>query len=68
MIGVSTAKQIVDEVCQAIVDELSADHLSFPSEEKWKSIEEDFRNFWNFPLCIAAMDGKHFACEVEINS
>jgi hypothetical protein len=64
LIGVSTVKQIVDDVCQALFDELSPELLAFPSEEKWKETEAEYRTFWNYPLCIGALDGKHFKCEV----
>ncbi len=64
LVGVSTVKQIVDDVCQALFDELSPELLPFPSEEKWREIEADYRAFWNYPLCIGALDGKHFECEV----
>jgi hypothetical protein len=66
LVGVSTVKQIVDDVCQPLFDELSPELLPFPSEEKWKEIEADYRAFWNHPLCIGALDGKHFQCEVIV--
>ena len=33
-----------------------------PSDlEDWKKIEERFRNRWNVPHTVGALDGKHFA-------
>ena len=29
------------------------------SEDKWKSIEDEFYERWNFLNCIGAIDGKH---------
>lgn len=34
--------------------------LQFPkTEAEWKSIARDFDEKWNFPNCVAAVDGKH---------
>ena len=29
--------------------------------EDWKKIEERFRNNWNVPVAVSALDGKHIA-------
>ena len=51
---------IVLEVCEAILSELRALCLQFPStEEEWKAIEIKFSERWNFPHCVGALDGKH---------
>ena len=51
---------IVLEVCEAILSELRALCLQFPStEEQWKAIEIKFSERWNFPHCVGALDGKH---------
>lgn len=39
-----------------------------PTTEKWKSIEREFANRWNFPNCIGALDGKHVVIEAPANS
>ena len=57
--GVSTARQIVLDVCTALWDALASIHMPVPSEVEWKSIAEDFFARWNFPNCIGAIDGKH---------
>ena len=38
--------------------------MSVPSEDKCKSIADEFYKRWNFPICIGAIDDKH----VMINS
>ena len=51
---------IIDEVCKAIVTVLAGTYLKFPScQEDWKNIEKNFKEKWNFPHCIGAVDGKH---------
>ena len=48
------------EVCEAIVEELGALCLPFPSTvEEWKEIAKKFSDRWNFPHCVGALDGKH---------
>lgn len=34
-------------------------YLPKPTKEQWKSIEIDYREKWQFPHCIGAVDGKH---------
>ena len=47
-------------MCEAIVAELGSSCLPFPSTvDEWKSIERGFRDRWNFPHCVGALDGKH---------
>lgn len=47
-------------MCEAIVAELGSSCLPFPSTvDEWKSIEREFRDRWNFPHCVGALDGKH---------
>ena len=57
--GVSTARQIILDVCTAIWDVLAQVYMPVPSEDKWKSIADEFYERWNFPNCIGAIDGKH---------
>ena len=40
----------------------------FPSEDKWKSIADDFYEIWNFPNGIGATDGKHVMIQCLFNS
>uniref|UniRef100_A0A914WM27 DDE Tnp4 domain-containing protein n=1 Tax=Plectus sambesii TaxID=2011161 RepID=A0A914WM27_9BILA len=62
-IGATTVREIVNNVSQAIIDVLGNEFMGFPSEERWKEIESEFRDIWQFPMCVGAMDGKHFRCQ-----
>jgi len=39
-----------------------------PTEQKWKTVEEDFRKRANFPKCTGAKDGKHVGVIVPADS
>ena len=67
-IGLSTARQIILDVCTAIWDALASIHLSVPSEAEWHSIAKDFYVRWNFPNCIGAIDWKHIVIQCLSNS
>ena len=67
-IGVSTARQIILDVCTAIWDALASIHMPVPSEVEWHSIADDFFARWNFPNCIGAIDGKHVMIQCPVNS
>ena len=54
--------------CRVIVNTLMKEEMTEPYEEQWKDIAEDFRNIWNFPNCIGAVDGKHINIEAPANS
>ena len=66
--GVSTARQIVLDVCTALWDALASIHLPVPSEVEWCSIADDFFARWNFPNCTGAIDGKHIMIQCPVNS
>jgi hypothetical protein len=61
-LGVSTVCSIVQEVCQALVEQLWTDtisrHMPQSREEVTKKIL-DTEEFWQFPCCWAAVDGCH---------
>ena len=38
------------------------------TSEAWEKIAQQFEEKWNFPNCIAAMDGKHVAIKCPIKS
>ena len=43
---------------------LSQDFVIAPqSEQDWKEISAKFYEEWDFPNCLGALDGKHFAIE-----
>ena len=66
--GVSTARQIILDVCNALWDALAAIHMPVPSEVEWQTIADDFFARWNFPNCIGAIDGKHIMIQCPSNS
>ena len=66
--GVSTARKIILDVCTAIWDVLAPTYIPVPSEDKWKSIADEFYERWNFPNCIGAIDGKHVMIQCPFNS
>ncbi|XP_041436151.1 uncharacterized protein LOC121399464 [Xenopus laevis] len=52
--------RIIPETCNAIVEALNAEYLKFPSTEvEWKTVAKQFEDYWNFPNCLGAIDGKH---------
>ena len=42
--------------------------MAVPSEDKWKSIADEFYDRLNFPNCIGAIDGKHVMIQCPFNS
>ena len=59
-VGKSTVANLVQEVCEAIWNELGGIYMKMPcSPNEWRLIAENFQVRWNFPLCIGAIDGKH---------
>lgn len=67
-IGYSTAQTIVHETCKAIWEVLGPIVMPIPTEEMWMAIENDFKNKWDFPNCIGAIDGKHVNIRAPYNS
>ncbi|XP_039763801.1 protein ANTAGONIST OF LIKE HETEROCHROMATIN PROTEIN 1-like isoform X2 [Pararge aegeria] len=66
--GYSTIRSIVHETCAAIWKILRPIVMPKPTEVLWKAVEEDFKNIWNFPNCIGAIDGKHIRIRAPIKS
>ena len=61
-VGRTTIIKFVPKVCKAILREFQKEYLICPTvTEEWKSIEEKFRNRWNVPHTVGALDGKHIA-------
>ncbi|GBN67494.1 hypothetical protein AVEN_128945-1 [Araneus ventricosus] len=53
------ASAILKVVCNALVTVLK-DHLQTPATEaEWESVNDEFHNLCQFPMCIGALDGKH---------
>uniref|UniRef100_A0A3P9I7T8 DDE Tnp4 domain-containing protein n=1 Tax=Oryzias latipes TaxID=8090 RepID=A0A3P9I7T8_ORYLA len=67
-LGVSTVASIVSETCDALWHCLRDEHLPVPTEEMWRSTARRFHERWNFPNCLAAMDGKHIFIQAPANS
>lgn len=42
--------------------------MSLPTQEKWKEIEKEFWEMWNFPNCLGTLDGKHVIIQAPCNS
>lgn len=66
--GVATVSKIVREVCVAIWNHLQPLHLPAPTKEQWQNIEKGFRERWQFPNCLGALDGKHVLIQAPANS
>ncbi|XP_049457690.1 uncharacterized protein LOC125904380 [Epinephelus fuscoguttatus] len=67
-VEVSTVSRIVEDVVSAIWDYLVDDFMSVPTTEEWRSIAGRFEEWWNFPLCCGAVDGKHVVLKAPANS
>ena len=65
-VGNNTVSNIISETCQCIWDELKEKVFLNPTAENWQMIAEDFKELWNYPNCIGALDGKHVDVEVNI--
>ena len=53
---------IVQEVCQAIIQELKDEVMPLPrTQEDWKAISQQFQDRWHVPHALGALDGKHIA-------
>ena len=58
----NTLSVVVREVCQAICDEYADEVMTAPSNpDAWRQLACGFYKRWNFPHCVAAIDGKHVA-------
>ncbi|CAH2088993.1 unnamed protein product [Euphydryas editha] len=58
-LGYTTVQEIIHTTCPALWEVLSKMVMPIPDEEKWKKIEKEFNEKWNYPNCIGALDGKH---------
>ncbi|KAJ8684802.1 hypothetical protein QAD02_020595 [Eretmocerus hayati] len=67
-IGESTAREVIKEVCQVVIEVLQPIYLRKPTGEKWRYIIADYLLRWNIPNCAGAIDGKHICIECPDNS
>jgi hypothetical protein len=58
-VGKSTACEIVNEVCRAVVDVLLPRIIKWPTGEKLRETVAGFLSTWDFPQCAGALDGTH---------
>ena len=57
-VGRTTISKFVPQVCKTILKEFQQEYLVCPTDpEDWKKIEERFRNRWNVPHAVGALDG-----------
>ena len=67
--GISTIHGIVKEVSGAIWLALCKEYVSAPSSaDQWRDISDGFRDRWNLPHCLGAIDGKHVNMQKPANS
>ncbi len=57
--GVSTVAGIVKDVCSAMRETLQPLYMPLPSKSQWKDIADGYAEYWHFPHCCGAIDGKH---------
>ena len=68
-VGACTVGSIVADACQAIWTCLVIPTWKFPKRVNAKQLmAESFKNKWNFPNCVGAIDGKHIAFQAPPNS
>ncbi|XP_043220149.1 uncharacterized protein LOC122380772 [Amphibalanus amphitrite] len=67
-LGERTVRAIVWDTCAAIVAVLGPEVLPAPTEATWRRSEAAFKQLWDFPNCVAAIDGKHVLIQAPANS
>ena len=64
----NSCSKLLREVCQAIIDEYAEEVMSCPvTPAEWGTVEERFRNRWNLPHAVGAIDGKHIKITCPAN-
>lgn len=64
LIGKCTVSNIIYETLTALWQKLKPEVLAPPTADDWITIAEGFDRSWNFPHCIACLDGKHVQMQV----
>ncbi|XP_067000348.1 uncharacterized protein [Anabrus simplex] len=67
-LGETSVRRIVYDVCDAVWTKLVPIFMPQPDKEIWERNELEFRERWNFPNCVGAMDGKHVVFDKPANS
>lgn len=67
-LGHSTIHQIIVDTSNVIWETLSSKVMPLPTEELLKESAAKFEKMWNFPNCVAAIDGKHIAIQAPAKS
>lgn len=58
-VGKATIGKIIDEVCDAITEELGQQYIPELCNEDWVNVANTINGRWNLPNCLGAIDGKH---------
>ncbi|XP_029667638.1 putative nuclease HARBI1 [Formica exsecta] len=67
-IGISTVPKIVSETCEVLWNSLHESVMPPTNKESWLRIADEFKEKWNFPHCIGAIDGKHVVIQAPPHS
>ncbi|KAB0803165.1 hypothetical protein PPYR_00135 [Photinus pyralis] len=67
-LGETTVRNIVHTTCDAIWKIMGPLVMPSPTKDMWEENEKFFRSLWNFPNCLAAIDGKHVITDKPPNS
>lgn len=67
-LGVTTVREITQEVTQVLWEELKHDYLPEVDGQQWQRYSAEFESRWNLPHCCAAVDGKHVTITCPPNS
>ncbi|XP_055919200.1 putative nuclease HARBI1 [Eupeodes corollae] len=68
LMGASTVRQIIIEVCEVFWDVLSPVYMPNCNMGDWKDISNEFDRRWHMPHCVGSIDGKHVAIKRPPNS
>lgn len=67
-VGKTTVHFILAETCDVLWEMLVEKVMPEPTTGQWEEIANNFRNKWNMPNCIGALDGKHVSIQAPQHS